>query len=87
MAFKRQRNLCEKPGDEFSMGLQTMGSVSTPSKGTNLDAGGVLVGKGNGTATDLPGHALTVEYGTVREPIVYLTVPEQTVLTNFAKKM
>lgn len=75
----------KKPGDEFSMGLQTMGSVSTPSKGTNLDAGGVLVGKGNGTATDLPGHALTVEYGTVREPIVYLTVPEQTVLTNFAK--
>ena len=75
----------KKTGDEFSMGFQTMGSVSTPSKGTNLDAGGVLVGKGNGTATDLPGHALTVEYGTVREPIVYLTVPEQTVLTNFAK--
>ncbi len=50
---KGSETYVKKPGDEFSMGLQTMGSVSTPSKGTNLDAGGVLVGKGNGNSDRL----------------------------------
>ena len=72
-----------KPGDTFTLGLETLGTVSKSGTGKNLDAGGVLTGKGNKTTTDLPGHALAVEYGTIKEPIVYLTLPDQTTLTNF----
>ena len=72
-----------KPGDTFTLGLETLGTVSKSGTGKNLDAGGILTGKGNKTTTDLPGHALAVEYGTIKEPIVYLTLPDQTTLTNF----
>ncbi len=72
-----------KPGDTFTLGLETLGTVSKTGTGKNLDAGGVLTGKGNKTTTDLPGHALAVEYGTIKEPILYLTLPDQTTLTNF----
>ncbi|MEY8662496.1 KxYKxGKxW signal peptide domain-containing protein, partial [Ligilactobacillus faecis] len=74
-----------KAGDSFVMGFETLGAISTTGSGSNLDASGVLVGKGNATATDLPGHALTVEYGTIKEPVVYFTMPDQTELTDFAR--
>ena len=59
------------------MGFQANGSRSTIAEGVNLDAGGILIGKPNNTSTDRVGAAWPIDYKTVKEPIIYLTVPDQ----------
>ncbi|MDE6376680.1 MAG: hypothetical protein K2L20_05960, partial [Ligilactobacillus sp.] len=63
--------------DSYYIGLGAQGVKYQENESANLDAGGVLQGKADKTATDLPGHALNIPFGTVKEPIIYLTVPNQ----------
>ncbi|MBD5069175.1 MAG: hypothetical protein HDT50_03140 [Lactobacillus sp.] len=70
-------------GNTFTIGVQVLGKLYTAQNGTNLDAGGILTGKANQTSTDLPGHGLNVPYLTVKDPILYFTLPDQTQVTNF----
>ncbi|MEY8662909.1 KxYKxGKxW signal peptide domain-containing protein, partial [Ligilactobacillus faecis] len=72
-------------GTGLMLYLEAGGSISKPTSvykpGVNLDAGGILEGKPNNTATDLSGgywleQPKTV-YKKVKDPIVYFTVPDQ----------
>ena len=70
--------------DTYSFRLETNGVKYKGDARANLDAGGVLQGKPDQTATDLPGHALNIPFGTVKEPILYFTVPNQMTIENFS---
>ncbi|WP_170207011.1 mucin-binding protein, partial [Ligilactobacillus murinus] len=69
--------------DIYQVGLRTYGVKYKGNESANLDAGGVLQGKADKTTTDLPGHALDIPFGTVKDPIVYLTVPNQMKVENW----
>ncbi|MEY8662845.1 KxYKxGKxW signal peptide domain-containing protein, partial [Ligilactobacillus faecis] len=78
-------------GDVLTLSLNAGGTLSNTSiyrPGTNLDAGGILEGKPNKTATDLPGgkwQAPTqIIYKKVKDPIVYFTVPDQMEITRIS---
>ncbi len=70
--------------DTYSIQLRAYGVKYVGNARVNLDAGGALQGKPDQTATDLPGHALNIPFGTVKDPIVYLTVPNQMTIENIS---
>ncbi|NEF94660.1 mucin-binding protein, partial [Ligilactobacillus murinus] len=70
--------------DTYSIQLRAYGVKYVGNARVNLDAGGTLQGKPNKTATDLPGHALNIPFGTVKEPILYFTVPNQMTIENIS---
>ena len=70
--------------DTYTFRLGTNGVKYKGDARANLDAGGVLQGKPDQTATDLPGHALNIPFGTVKEPILYFTVPNQMTIENIS---
>ena len=70
--------------DTYSIQLRAYGVKYVGNARVNLDAGGALQGKPDQTATDLPGHALNIPFGTVKEPILYFTVPNQMTIENIS---
>ncbi|MEY8663106.1 KxYKxGKxW signal peptide domain-containing protein, partial [Ligilactobacillus faecis] len=72
------------PNGELKISLNSDGSKSVVNDRTNLDAGGILEGKANATPTDGPGGKWPVQYSTVKEPIVYLTIPDQTDIVKYS---
>ncbi len=70
-------------GENFTLSFSFMGKTGEQTNNKpNLDAGGILVGKPNETATDGPGGGFSTQYYPIKEPIVYFTLPEQTVLDS-----
>ena len=69
--------------ETYIIGFRATASKPSVVNGINLDAGGILEGKPNNTATDRVGMAWPVEYKTIKDPIIYLTVPDQMDLTKY----